>query len=115
MNDANAITNPESIHGQAGDFAGLWGAWTAIDDTHITFDFTAYDSTWKDDYVNQSGQAFVVLSKSAFEDKGADWVADHVVATGPYQIEEWLRDESYTIVNREGTHWLAELDRKSVV
>ena len=32
MNDANSITNPESIHGQAGDFAGLWGAWTAVDD-----------------------------------------------------------------------------------
>ena len=25
MNDANSVTTPESIHGQAGDFAGLWG------------------------------------------------------------------------------------------
>ena len=113
MNDANSVTNPESIHGQAGDFAGLWGEWTAVDDTTITFDFTAYDSTWKDDYVNQSGQAFSVLSKSAFEDQGADWVADHIVATGPYQVEEWLRDESYTIANRDGTHWLAELEPKT--
>ena len=64
MNDANSVTNPESIHGQAGDFAGLWGEWTAVDDETITFDFTAYDSTWKDDYVNQSGQAFSVLSLS---------------------------------------------------
>ncbi|MCI0834745.1 MAG: hypothetical protein J4N66_08225, partial [Chloroflexi bacterium] len=113
MNDANGVTNPESIHGQAGDFAGLWGEWVAVDDTTIKFDFNAYDSTWKDDYVNQSGQAFVVLSKKAFDEKGADWVADHVVATGPYQIEEWLRDESYTIVNRAGTHWLAELEPKT--
>ena len=43
MNDANSVTNPESIHGQAGDFAGLWGEWTAVDDETITFDFTAYD------------------------------------------------------------------------
>ena len=113
MNDANSVTNRESIHGQAGDFAGLWGKWTAVDDTTITFDFTAYDSTWKDDYVNQSGQAFSVRSKSAFEDQGADWVADHIVATGPYQVEEWLRDESYTIANRDGTHWLAELEPKT--
>jgi len=113
MNDANSVTNPESIHGQAGDFAGLWGEWTVVDDETISFDFTSYDSTWKDDYVNQSGQAFTVLSKSAFDDKGADWVADHIVATGPFQVEEWKRDESYTIVNRDGEHWLKELEPKA--
>ncbi len=113
MNDANSTTNPESIHGQAGDFAGLWGEWTAVDDTTITFEFAAYDSTWKDDYVNQSGQAFNVFSKKAFDAKGEDWVADNIVATGPFQVEEWLRDESYTVVNREGTHWLADLEPKA--
>lgn len=113
MNDHNGATNPESIGGQAGDFAGLWGEWTAVDDTTITFDFMAFDATWKDDYANQSGQAFNVFSKKAFEEKGAAWVGDHVVATGPFQIEEWLRDESYTLVNRPGTHWLPELEPKS--
>ncbi|MCH8114465.1 MAG: hypothetical protein IIB25_03225 [Chloroflexi bacterium] len=113
MNDANSITTPESIHGQAGDFAGLWGEWVAIDDETIEFNFNAYDSTWKDDYVNQSGQAFNVFSKRAFDEMGIDWVRDHIVATGPYQVEEWLRDESYTIVNRPGTHWLAELEPKT--
>jgi len=113
MNDANATTNPESIHGQAGDFAGLWGEWTAVDDTTITFDFAAYDSTWKDDYVSQSGQAFNVFSKKAFDEQGADFVADRIVATGPYQVEEWITGESYTIVNRAGTHWLADLEPKT--
>tara|TARA_B100001105_G_C22398558_1_gene448003 strand:+ start:827 stop:2728 length:1902 start_codon:yes stop_codon:yes gene_type:complete len=113
MNDANATTNPESIHGQAGDFAGLWGEWTVVDDTTITFDFAAYDSTWKDDYVSQSGQAFNVFSKKAFDEKGEDFVADRIVATGPYQVEEWITGESYTIVNRAGTHWLAELEPKT--
>ena len=113
MNDANSVTTPESIHGQAGDFAGLWGEWTAVDDETITFDFAAFDSTWKDDYVNQSGQAFNVFSKKAFDDMGKDWVRDHIVATGPFQVEEWLRDESYTIVNRPGEHWLPELEPKT--
>ena len=113
MNDHNSTTNPESIGGQAGDFAGLWGEWTAIDDSTLTFDFVAYDSTWKDDYANQSGQAFNVFSKKAFDEMGADWVADRVVATGPFQIEDWKRDESYTIVNRPGTHWLPEIEPKS--
>jgi len=113
MNDHNGATNPESIGGQAGDFAGLWGEWIAVDDSTITFDFVAFDGTWQLDYANQSGQAFNVFSEQAFIQKGEDWVADHVVATGPFQIEEWLRDESYTIVNREGTHWLPELEPKS--
>ena len=113
MNNANSATNPESIHGQAGDFAGLWGEWTAIDDETVEFKFTNYDSTWKDDYVNQSGQALSILSKKAFDEKGEDWVRDNVVATGPYQIEEWLRDESYTVFNREGTHWNSDLEPKT--
>jgi len=113
MNNANSAVNPESIHGQAGDFAGLWGEWTAIDDETVEFDFNAYDSTWKDDYVNQSGQALSILSKKAFDEMGKAWVRDHVVATGPFQIEEWLRDESYTMVNRAGTHWLAALEPKT--
>ena len=113
MNDHNGATNPQSIGGQAGDFAGLWGEWIAVDDETITFDFVAFDGTWQLDYANQSGQAFNVFSEKALLDKGDDWVANHVVATGPFQIEEWLRDESYTIVNRPGTHWLPELEPKS--
>jgi len=113
MNNANSSVTPESIHGQAGDFASLWGEWTAVDDETIEFDFNSFDSTWKDDFVNQSGQALSIFSKKAFDEKGIDWVRDHVVATGPYQIEEWLRDESYTIVNREGTHWNSDLEPKT--
>ncbi len=113
MNNANSATTPESIHGQAGDFAGLWDEWVAVDDETIEFDFTSYDSTWKDDFVNQSGQALSILSKKAFDDMGKDWVRDHIVATGPFQVEEWLRDESYTIVNRDGAHWLPELEPKT--
>ena len=113
MNNANSTTTPESIHGQAGDFAGLWGEWTAVDDETVEFDFVSYDSTWKDDFVNQSGQALSIFSKKAFDDKGKDWVRDNIVATGPYQVEEWLRDESYTVVNRAGTHWNAALEPKT--
>jgi ABC-type transport system substrate-binding protein len=104
MNDANAATNSDSIHGQAGDFAGLWGEWTAVDANTVTFDFTSFDNTWKDDFLNQSGQAFVVFSKKAFEDMGADWVRDNVVATGPYQPTEWLRDTKLTM-EAVPNHW----------
>lgn len=116
MNNANAATNPESIHGQAGDFNGLWGEWTAVDDTTITFEFTSFDATWKDDFLNQSGQAFAVFSEQAFLQNGADFSRDTVVATGPYEVESWDRDDQVTIVSRYadgGEHYLPDLTPKT--
>ncbi len=116
MNNANAATNPNSIHGQAGDFNGLWGEWTAIDDTTITFNFTQFDATWKDDFLNQSGQAFVVFSKGAFDERGEDFSRDNIVATGPFEVESWDRDEQVTLVSRYadgGQHYLSDLTPKT--
>jgi ABC-type transport system substrate-binding protein len=104
MNDSNAVTNPESIHGQAGDFAGLWGEWTAVDAQTVSFNFTQYDATWKDDFLNQSGQAFVVFSKAAFDQEGADWVRDHIVATGPFVPVVWERNTRLTM-EAVDNHW----------
>ena len=105
MNDANATTTPESIHGQAGDFAGLWGEWTATDDYTVEFDFVSFDATWRDDYLNDSGQSFTVFSKRAYDEKGADWSRDHIVATGPYQPTLWERD-SKLVIEAVDNHYL---------
>lgn len=116
MNDANSAVNDQSIHGQAGDFAGLWGEWTAVDDTTIEFQFTNYDATWKDDFLNQSGQSFSVFSKKAFDENGADFARDNIVATGPFAVESWDRDEQVTLVSRYadgGEHYLPELTPKT--
>ncbi len=116
MNNANACTNPASIHGQAGDFCGLWGEWTAVNDTTITFDFTQFDSTWKDDFLNQSGQAFTVFSKAAFDQNGPDFSRSNVVATGPFEVESWQGGSQATLVSRYaggGQHYLPELTPKT--
>ena len=116
MNDANAATNPNSIHGQAGDFNGLWSAWTAPNDTTIEFDFVHFDATWKDDFLNQSGQAFTVFSKQAYDERGEAWSRDNIVATGPFEVESWDRDDQVTIVSRYasgGQHYLPDLTPKT--
>ncbi len=116
MNDANAATNPNSIHGQAGDFAGLWGEWTVVDDATIRFDFTSFDSTWKDDFLNQSGPAFTVYSKNAFDTMGPDWARNHIVATGPFEVESWDANSQLTLVSRYaggGQHYLPSLTPKT--
>ena len=112
MNDANNATNTTSIHGQAGDFAGLWGEWRVIDENTVEWNFAikadgnpAFDGTWKDDYVNQSGQAFGVLSKNAFDTEGEDFVRDTVVASGPYLIDAWIADDRI-VLTADPDHWL---------
>ena len=112
MNDANNATNTTSIHGQAGDFAGLWGEWRVIDENTVEWNFAtkadgnpAFDGTWKDDYVNQSGQAFSVLSKNAFDNEGEDFVRDTVVASGPYLIDTWIADDRI-VLTADPDHWL---------
>jgi len=109
MNNANASTNPVSIHGQAGDFAGLWGAWSVVDADTVSFDFKAFDSTWNADYVNESGQAFSVFSTAVVNAKGGtanvatgaidndsgamEFNRDNIVGTGVYLVESWARDD----------------------
>ena len=111
MNDANNATNTTSIHGQAGDFAGLWGEWRVVDANTVEWNFAtkadgtpAFDGTWKDDYVNQSGQAFPVLSKNAFDTEGAEFVRDTVVASGPYLIDTWIADDRI-VLTADPDHW----------
>jgi ABC-type transport system substrate-binding protein len=125
MNNANATTNPESIHGQAGDFAGLWGQWNAVDADTVAFDFAVnettgavlFDATWNADYTNESGQALSIFSKSVFDDKGADWVRDNIVATGASRVESWSRDDIRVQVSTTAAggaaHWMftPETDR----
>ncbi|NQW17854.1 MAG: hypothetical protein HQ478_10265 [Chloroflexi bacterium] len=117
MNDANATTNPESIHGQAGDFAGLWGAWNVVDADTVSFDFAVnpttgkvlFDATWNADYTNESGQAFSVFSKSVFDSKGPDFARDNVVGTGVYLVESWARSDILDMVGTKAAggnaHW----------
>ena len=104
MNDSNNETNPTSIHGQAGDFAGLWGEWRVVDESTVEWDFKAFDGTWKDDYVNQSGQAFPVLSKAAFEQEGEEFVRDTIVASGPYLVDTWIADDRI-VLTADSDHW----------
>ena len=136
MNNANASTNPVSIHGQAGDFAGLWGPWSVVDADTVSFSFKAFDSTWNADYVNESGQAFSVFSIAVVESRGgtvniatggitggdaAEFTRDNVVGTGVYLVESWSRDDirvQVSTVSAGGSpHWLytAKTDRVTFI
>ena len=44
FNDANSVPNPESIHGQAGDFAPLLQSMEVVDTYKIRLNYRNYDS-----------------------------------------------------------------------
>ena len=121
MNDANNATNSTSIHGQAGDFAGLWGEWRVVDESTVEWNFAtkadgspAFDGTWKDDYVNQSGQAFPVLSKAAFEQEGEEFVRDTIVASGVYLVDTWIADERI-VLSADPNHWNFDAKTSTII
>ncbi len=116
MNVANATTNPDSMHPHSGNFAAAWKDWEVTGTHEIKFDFVQFDITWLDDILNQSGNSFTTFSKVAFDVRGEDWASEHVVATGPFEIESWYEEDSLTLVNRYfdgGQHYLPELTPKT--
>ncbi|MDP2953285.1 MAG: ABC transporter substrate-binding protein, partial [Chloroflexota bacterium] len=104
VNDANAYVTKDSIHGQAGDFAALFDKWNVVDKYTVEVPFRVFDVTWNSNYLNDAGQAVSVLSKKAYDEKGADWSRENIIATGPYQVTEWVRfDHAY--LEAVENHW----------
>ena len=104
LNDTNAATTPESIHGQAGDFAAFMDAAEATDDSTLVLNFNAPEPRWTTLLFNQAGDAFGVFSKKVFDERGADWMRENIIGTGPYEVEEWRQSDSATL-NATSSHW----------
>jgi len=104
LNNANGTTNPQSIHGQAGDYAALYGEARAIDTYTFEIPLVLFDVRNASYFFNQAGDGFGVFSKKAFEDEGEDWARDNIIATGPFQAVEWTRDDK-VILRKIDNHW----------
>ena len=104
LNDTNAATTPESIHGQAGDFAAFMDAAEATDDSTLVLNFNAPEPRWTTLLFNQAGDAFGIFSKKVFDERGADWMRENIIGTGPYEVDEWRQSDSATL-NAASSHW----------
>lgn len=113
VNDANAALTPTSIHGQAGDLAPVVGEFKAVDKYTIEFNFISFDSRWEVNLFGNAGQGVGVFSKKAYEEKGEDFSRDNVVATGPFEVIEWVRD-SHAVTQAIPSHWRKTAQIKKV-
>jgi len=93
LNESNAAVTPTSIHGQAGDFAGIFGEAVATGKYTLDLPFTNFDQQWSSRALNQNDQGLSVFSKKAFDDNGADWMRENIVATGPFVAKEWVAED----------------------
>jgi len=113
VNDANAATTPTSIHGQAGDFAALFGEWKAVDRYTVEVPFVGYDVRWVTRFANYYYQAFSVLSKTVYDEKGEVWTRENIIATGPFEVIQWVRDDVIHL-KAVADHWYRTAKAKEV-
>jgi ABC-type transport system substrate-binding protein len=95
-NDANAFTTPESIHGQAGDFAPLIANVEALDPYNVRFHFTLFHQAMPMRYMGPFYQSAAIVPKSAFDRHGVEGMRDIFIGTGPFIFDEWKKSESLT-------------------
>lgn len=104
LNNTNGAINPESIHGQAGDYAALFGEAVAVDTYTVEIPLIQFDVRIASYFLNQAGDGFGIFSKKAYDEEGEDWARDHIIATGPFQATEWVRDDR-VILQGVDDHW----------
>ena len=91
-NDANSVTNPESIHGQAGDFAPLIQSIEAVDDYTVQLNYRNYDSRGVLHRFSRFWQTAAIVSKDVFDQYGVEGTQDVYVGMGAFMAE----DANYT-------------------
>jgi ABC-type transport system substrate-binding protein len=115
-NELNPSINPVSIGWSAANLAATFGKnpVVALDDYTLKFTFLDFDVRWANSTLNESGQVgHMATPKAAFDEKGADWVRTHIVATGPYKVNKWLLDDRVEL-EATGNHWKFQPKVKSI-
>jgi peptide/nickel transport system substrate-binding protein len=110
INQTNPSLNPESIAASAANFSALFGdvPVEAIDEYTIRGTFNNFDVRWASNILNQEasgGLTSIATPKKAFDDNGRDWLRDHFIGTGPFQLKEFKAGTSATFEKVPYDHW----------
>ena len=104
MNDANNAVTPESIHGQAGDFASMFKEWTEVDTYTFDANFNTFDATWQKGFLNCWYESLGFGPYKVFEDLGAEAANTTRIGTGPFKVSEWVQDDKI-VTEAVEDHW----------
>ena len=71
-----------------------------IDDYTIKVNLTTWDSIW----LNDLGRHLVMISPTAYEKNGEDWMDEHAIGTGPFKIKEFVRNQ-LVVYEKNEDYW----------
>ena len=95
FNDANSVTNPVSIHGQAGDFAPLIASIEAVDDYTVQLNYRNYDSRGVLHRFSRFWQTAAIVSRDVYDQYGVEGTQDVYVGVGAFMAEDANYTESW--------------------
>ena len=105
-NQVNPLITTHSIAPSASYFSTLFGENSAVASGNtVEYTFAAVDSHWHTYMMNGNGfVGMVVHPQKAQEENGEDWMRENFVGTGPFQVDEWIRDDR-AVFTKSGHHW----------
>jgi peptide/nickel transport system substrate-binding protein len=83
-------------------YSVYWASVDVVDDYTIKVNFNSWSNTILDTFADSPGSWMV--SPTAFEKNGVDWMRDNPVGTGPFKFVSFQRDVSYQ-VTRNPDYW----------
>ncbi len=92
-NDANSVTNPESVHGQAGDFAPLIASMDPVDTYTVRLQYRNYDSRGILHRFSRFWQTAGIVSSKVYADKGVEGMQDDYTGVGAFVADEWVQQK----------------------
>ncbi|MDA1297947.1 MAG: ABC transporter substrate-binding protein, partial [Chloroflexi bacterium] len=104
LNDANATTNEESIHAQAGDLSAVFLEAEVVDTYRMRLPFKIFDPRWQSNALSDGWQPTGIFSKKVFDQMGRDWMLENTIMTGPFEVRNWLPGDNATLDAVEN-HW----------
>ena len=95
LNMGNPGFNPESATDGGSNWISFIGNQEviAVDTYTVEIPIATFDPRWATFILGQSGLGLSITSKAAFDQNGESWVRDNVIGTGPFQVENYSRDD----------------------
>ncbi len=104
FNRASSGTNKNSIHDQAGQFAGLMERMDAIDQNTVRMTVATLSVGALRWSLSPFWQSMGIHSKRVFDELGPDGMRDKFIGTGPFEFAAWVEDQ-HAILNAVEDHW----------
>lgn len=82
-----------------GSTTNYWKSWDVVDNYTLKLHFTQYLNT-----LTRAWENYFMVSPTAFEKNGVDWMRTHMVGTGPFTQTNYSRDVSTTLVKNQN-YW----------